>query len=117
MNKVLIYILLGIVIIAALAETIRRRRKGSSCCGPRENDVKAAKAQHLTGNVQELRLNIGGMVCGNCAARVQNALNAIPGVSAKVSIDTKQAVVKYEEGVDPAAIRNAVRSCGYVPLN
>ncbi len=117
MTDILLYIFLGIIILAALAETIRRRRKGSSCCGTRGNDVKAVKAQQLTGNVSELRLDIGGMVCGNCAARVQNALNALPGVSAKVSIETKQAVVKYEDGVDPETIRAAVRSCGYAVLN
>lgn len=39
-------------------------------------------------------LTIEGMACIRCSGRVENALNALPGVKAKVDLDKKIAIVK-----------------------
>ena len=37
----------------------------------------------------EKTMKIEGMSCGHCSARVEQALNAIDGVSAKVNLEVK----------------------------
>ena len=39
-------------------------------------------------------LVIEGMTCGHCAAHVERALNALPGVLAKVDLQRKEARVE-----------------------
>ena len=39
-------------------------------------------------------LTVDGMACAHCGNRVQTALNALPGVKAKVDIAKKTVVVK-----------------------
>ena len=57
-------------------------------------------------------LTIDGMTCASCVARVERALQAVPGVSAAtVNLATDSAHV---EGVaDPAALIHAVKGAGY----
>jgi cation-transporting ATPase V len=64
--------------------------------------------------VDELRLDVLGMTCGSCAARVERTLNKQPGVSASVNFATGEAVVRFDRGA-PAldALREAVRARGY----
>ena len=53
------------------------------------------------------------MSCGHCSARVENALNAIEGVSAKVDLEAKTAVVTYPDTVTVDALKAAVTDAGY----
>ena len=59
----------------------------------------------------EKKVVIEGMMCQKCRAHVDKALNAIPGVSATVGLDSKTAVVTGE--VTDEAIRAAVEEAGY----
>lgn len=58
-------------------------------------------------------LSIEGMSCGHCAARVEKALNAIPGVSAKVDLASKSAAVELSSPVGDDALKAAVEDAGY----
>jgi cation-transporting ATPase V/Cu+-exporting ATPase len=62
----------------------------------------------------QLRLDVLGMTCGSCAARVEKTLNKQPGVRASVNFATGEAVVRLFDGA-PAfeALRDAVLSRGY----
>ena len=62
----------------------------------------------------ELRLDVVGMTCGSCAARVERTLNKQPGVHARVNFATGQATVRLE-GAAPGleVLRAAVRERGY----
>ncbi|HEY7754787.1 MAG TPA: heavy metal translocating P-type ATPase [Actinomycetota bacterium] len=63
---------------------------------------------------RELRLDVLGMTCGSCAARVEKTLNKQPGVRASVNFATGEALVRLNEGA-PAfdALRHAVQARGY----
>ncbi|MCR4691994.1 MAG: cation transporter [Lachnospiraceae bacterium] len=62
---------------------------------------------------EEKRIRIEGMVCDNCAARVQNALNAIEGVSAKVRRSRGEAVVKADREIDADLLTGVISDLGY----
>ncbi len=61
----------------------------------------------------ELILDIEGMTCASCVARVEKKLSAVPGVSASVNLATETARVRAEHEVDPALLVDAVRAAGY----
>lgn len=62
--------------------------------------------------MQSTTLKIDGMTCGHCVSAVTAALQKVPGVvSAEVSLDKGQAVVKGD--ADAAALVRAVEEEGY----
>ena len=59
-------------------------------------------------------LDITGMTCASCSARVEKALNKVPGVlDASVNLATEQATVKLAQGASAAALIAAVERAGY----
>ena len=54
-------------------------------------------------------LDISGMTCASCSARVEKALARVPGVlDASVNLATERATVKLAQGTSPAALIAAV---------
>lgn len=67
--------------------------------------------------MQEKTLNIEGMSCGHCEARVRKALENLDGVSrAVVSHESKTAVVTLEKHVPDEVLRKAVEDEDYQVL-
>lgn len=58
-------------------------------------------------------LNIKGMSCGHCVRRVENALNEIDGVNAKVNLSTNSADVTLTKAVTDQQLITAVEEAGY----
>ncbi len=61
----------------------------------------------------KLVLDIEGMTCSSCVARVEKSLNAVPGVSASVNLMTNSASVEYPRTVSRDDLIAAVRQIGY----
>ena len=63
---------------------------------------------------ERVELDIGGMTCAACAARIERKLNRLDGVEAAVNYATEQASVSYDPAqADPAALMAAVAAIGY----
>lgn len=58
-------------------------------------------------------MKIEGMMCMHCSGRVESVLNAIEGVSAKVDLEKKCAVVTLNAEVSDEVLRKAVTDAGY----
>jgi Cu+-exporting ATPase len=58
-------------------------------------------------------LDIGGMTCSSCAARVEKKLNKLDGVQASVNFATEKAHVTYLEPVTPDDLVATVEATGY----
>jgi copper ion binding protein len=63
--------------------------------------------------MSEKTLQIKGMSCGHCSARVEKALNSIDGVEAKVSLESNSAKVKLSKEISDEALKTAVDNVGY----
>ena len=59
----------------------------------------------------EKKIVIEGMMCQHCAAHVTEALNKLPGVTARVDLASKTATVTGS--ADDAALKQAVADAGY----
>ncbi len=80
---------------------------GASGAGP---PVSIPDARHV------LELEIGGMTCASCAARIEKKLNRMPGVQASVNYATERARVVLPEGTDVAAAIATVEATGYTAV-
>lgn len=58
-------------------------------------------------------IEIKGMTCGHCQARVEKALNTIAGVDAKVDLKKNRAIVNLKNDTSDQTLRNAVTEAGY----
>ncbi|HLP06040.1 MAG TPA: heavy-metal-associated domain-containing protein [Paludibacter sp.] len=63
--------------------------------------------------MQEKTLQIKGMSCGHCSARVEKVLNNIDGVEAKVSLEQNIAQLKLSKEVSDDVLKKAVDDIGY----
>jgi P-type Cu+ transporter len=64
--------------------------------------------------VTEVQLELEGMSCAACAARIDKALNKLDGVEASVNYATEKAAVRYDEGrVGVDDLVRAVEGAGY----
>ena len=61
----------------------------------------------------ERTLTIEGMMCAHCSGRVESALNALAGVTARVDLEKKTATVTAGAEVSDDALRKAVEDAGY----
>jgi Cu+-exporting ATPase len=60
-----------------------------------------------------VELNIGGMTCASCAARVEKKLNKLAGVTASVNYATETAKVRFPDSVTEAELIATVEATGY----
>ena len=58
-------------------------------------------------------MKIEGMMCEHCSGRVEKALCALDGVTAKVDLEAKTAMIETEGRVDDDALKAAVADAGY----
>lgn len=96
-----------------------RKKLTSGCCGAGgEGTVKKRRVsdRNKAHYPYTKILKIDGMSCGNCANRVENALNALDGVWASVDLGSQEALVRMKQPMDPELLKNAVRKQGYTVI-
>jgi len=62
-------------------------------------------------------IEINGMSCEHCQKRVENALNAIDGVVAKVELKKNRAIVDLSKDVTDQVLKEVVTEAGYEVVN
>jgi P-type Cu+ transporter len=69
-----------------------------------------------TSAVSNLELDITGMTCASCAARLEKALNKLDGVTATVNFALERASVSVPAGYDPQSLIAEVAKAGYTAV-
>lgn len=108
------YIIIGIIAVVVLIAILRAMKhfKGGGCCGSGCNTIRDKKT--LSGpKLGEKKLTIEGMSCINCEIRVENALNRLEQVSAKVSWKKGTAIVSYSAEVSDELLKSTIEKMGY----
>lgn len=107
-----VIIVLGLLVIAGLAvrPTIKHFRGNGGCCGG--GDYKPPKKK--LGRIVEKKIfRVEGMHCEHCSRRVEEAVNEIAGVSARVKLKKGIVVISYEKPVDDMTIMQRIEKAGY----
>ncbi|MCE8003634.1 heavy metal translocating P-type ATPase [Billgrantia ethanolica] len=61
-----------------------------------------------------LQLQLTGMSCASCVARIEKAISNVPGVTnAKVNFATERAEVVFKDTADPNSLVQAIENSGY----
>ncbi|OBK21310.1 copper-translocating P-type ATPase [Mycobacterium asiaticum] len=63
-----------------------------------------------------IELEISGMTCASCAARLEKRLNTLAGVAATVNYATEKASVAIPSGYDPQTLVAEVEDAGYTAV-
>ena len=76
------------------------------------NTIGAIKPA-LSQNTVTINLDIEGMTCAACAARIEKVLNKLPGTRATVNFATETAQIKAGDGVNLDKVISTVEKAGY----
>lgn len=75
-----------------------------------DQDVRKADAN---GDLRDVELDITGMTCSSCAARIEKKLNRVDGVSASVNYATEKALVRAPRPITVDDLIGVVEKTGY----
>lgn len=65
-------------------------------------------------NMKEVKdIQVFGMTCGHCKARVENALNSLDGVTATVNLEAQLATVTLAQPLGEELLRQVIEDAGY----
>ena len=118
MNTATIIILLIIVVMVIFSIRSYMKKLAGGCCGGGD---RIARMRPDDGNLSHYpyhkTVTVEGMVCANCARKVENAFNGQPGMCAKVSVEKKCAEVYGKAALNDDAIRQTISDAGYTPMS
>jgi copper chaperone CopZ len=124
-TTIIIYIIAAVLIIYGVYYTVQkfRGKAKSSCCGTPE--VKAVRKVDDTDESHypfRYMLTVDGMKCSGCASNVENSLDNMDGVWAKVSLGRREARVlakkEYtKEDFDEALSKTSYKIADFKALN
>lgn len=110
----------AIMIAAALAAMMRKKmRKGSSCCGEHEALVEHIRAHDTNPRhyPYHYRLRVEGMVCADCAGRVENAFNGSGEMLASADLWKKEVMLSSERELGRRETAQIVDTAGCTLLD
>lgn len=112
-----IVVVLAVVAVAAWRFVGSVRGTRDCCSGAAKGDAPARAPRPADTNPAhypyEATLEVGGMTCEHCAARVATALDELGGTWAEVDLAAGTARLRSKAPIDEAAVRGAVEAAGY----
>lgn len=109
-NLIAVVLIIAIVAISVFP-IFRRMASRETCCGEKKIRIKKKKLRNAVGSYV---LDIEGMRCVNCMREATDAINAIDGVSGRVSLEKKQAVVSYSDTPKTDEVIKALGRIGFL---
>lgn len=108
-----------IVLIGILSVRSYVKKLSHGCCGGGTNKVKRRKPEDTDVSHYPFcyELEIGGMTCKNCAARIENSFNGTEGYYAAVNLGKRTATVRAKAETPETELRRIVAKCGYSVLD
>ena len=109
-GTILVICILLLIVVGAVISSAKHFKGEGGCCGGGSVKVKGDKIKNV---VAVKTIYIEGMHCSSCSSRVQNALNSMDQVNAKVDLKKQQAAVKLGRNVSDEELKRCVERCGY----
>lgn len=124
-TTIIIYIIAAVLIIYGVYYTVQkfRGKAKSSCCGtPEVKSVRKVDDTDESHYPFRYMLTVDGMKCSGCASNVENSLDNMDGVWAKVSLGRREAKVlakkEYtKEDFDEALSKTSYKIADFKALN
>lgn len=110
-GTILVVCILLLIVVCAVISSAKHFKGEGGCCGG--GGSVRIKGDRIKNVVAVKTMIIDGMHCSNCSSRVQNALNGLGQVNAKVDLNKKQAVVKLGREISDDELKRCIEKCGY----
>jgi copper chaperone CopZ len=109
-----VIVVLVIAIFAFLVIKSYRKKLQSGCCGASDEKIKKNKVtdKDKSNYPYLLTIVVDGMVCQNCQARVENALNELDGVWATANVSDGKVTIRMKKEIDEQILRKTVNNLG-----
>ena len=116
--NIIIVLIVAATVVFGSINYIKKLKKGGDCCPEHEEATKSVKVKDRDKShyPYEAKLAIDGMSCNNCVRNVENALNALDGTWATVSLEDNMATVLLKNPPDIEKLSKAVADAGYMVL-
>lgn len=116
--NIIAIVIVALIVVFGTANYIKKLKKGGDCCPEHEEGTKSIKVKDRDKShyPYEAKLAIDGMSCENCVRNVENALNALDGTWASVSLEDNMATVLLKDKPDIEKLSKAVSDAGYLIL-
>ena len=116
--NIIIVLIVEVIVVFGSISYIKKLKKGGDCCPEHEEATKSVKVKDRDKShyPYEAKLAIDGMSCNNCVRNVENALNALDGTWASVSLEDNMATVLLKNPPDIEKLSKAVADAGYMVL-
>lgn len=115
-NLITVLAILAIMLFAAAVIKRYMKKLTSGCCGAggdKDSTKKLKVADRDKSHYPYVaELVVDGMVCGNCARRIENALNAQEGVWAVADVSAGTVTVRMKQPVSEQMLRDTVNRIG-----
>lgn len=94
-------LIVGIFVVCLIWMVAGKIRHGSACCGEyRKPDIRIRPDDKNPKHYPyHYLLHIEGMVCGNCARKVENAFHGASGILAKVDLGSRTVRVHAKQPI------------------
>lgn len=109
-DKIIIAVIIVLVLVGIRSGVKHFKGEGGCCGGGSSVKVKRKRLKNV---IKQRTVVIEGMKCENCKNRVESRLNELAGVSARVNLKEKTAVISMEEEVSDERIRKIIENAGY----
>ena len=108
-------ILLVIVLLCIYSIKSYIKKLQSGCCGKESDDVKKVRVsdKNPAHYPYKVKMSVKGMTCSHCKVRVENALNSLEGVWAKVDLKDHTALVHMKKKISDEKLVTTVEEAGY----
>lgn len=97
---VILALVIGACAVSSIVRSVGARRSGEG-------------KKHRVEPIGTFIVGIDGMHCDHCRIAIQECLNKIDGVSAKVSLSSHSATVRYTRPIAESELREAIEKTGY----
>ncbi len=112
MGTAVIVAILIIIILISVQSSMKHMKGEGGCCGGEADSLKV-KRQKLKQVVETKRICIEGMKCDNCRKNVENGLNSLNQVNARVNRKKKEALVQLGEKIPEETLKSTIENMGY----
>lgn len=116
MGTVIIYIAAAALIAYAVYATLQKARGKSknSCCGTAETVLKKpVEDTDISHYPYKYHVEIAGMMCSNCAANVENAINSMKDTWTTVNLGRHRAEVLSKSKKTETDFTQVLKGSGY----
>lgn len=118
MGNIVVLLVVAVIVVFAIRGTVRKVKYGGGCCGTKEPVTKVRVADKDPSHYPyHYALHVDGMTCQNCQRRVENALDKMDGVWAKVDLQKATADVLAKKPYTEDQFRDTVKDAGYILLS